>query len=323
MVAAMFGCGVSASYAQLGPQTVVRKFCEADALGARATVQGWPRIAALVEWPLEPAWDRVVLVTSYTVGSPQPADNEQLAVEVRYLVSSIVTADKIDEMPQIESLTFRVRANGTAWRVVGPPPPPHVFAQEVEAPAMRASLQKGGVNFLSNSLFVWQMFQSAGWKVALQSTADLLSGKAYREVKKPKSGDVIVYLREGVPYHAGILDDQELVVSSTLNAGIMRTAADAFPGEARFLRLIRPGDEAASTSGTPDDSTTLPRPRPQPAETIKRTPLAGSGRPKPKPRRRKSSKGAKPATPAPRLTPQSGPVGAGKRTSGMNQTDQR
>ena len=265
-------CWGTALQAQLGPQTVVRKFCEADAVGARTSIQGWPRIAPMVEWALEPAWDRVVLVTSYAVGSPQAAGNDQLSVEVRFYVTAVVTADKVEETEQIESVTYRVRAQGTSWHIVGPPPPPHVFAQQVDKAAMRASLQNGGVNFVSNSMFVWQMFQSAGWKVMRQSTAEMMSGKAYREVQKAKSGDVVLYLRDGEPYHVGILDDQEQVVSSTLNAGIMRTPGDAFAGEAHFLRLIQPGEEEPTAHPTADNPSSTPTSQPIAKPTATATP---------------------------------------------------
>jgi len=43
-----------------------------------------------------------------------------------------------------------------------------------------------------------------------------------------------------VAYHAGLLEAEDQVVSSTLNAGIMRTAVDAFAGQVTYLRLVQP-----------------------------------------------------------------------------------
>lgn len=261
--------------ADLGPQTVVREFCQADAVGARASIQGWPRIAPLVEWPLEPAWDRVALITSYTVGWPLPAADETLAVEVRYLLTAWVTAKGVDEKPQVESIVFRVRAQGTAWHVVGPPPPPHIFAQRTDAQAMQRSLANGGVNFLPNSLFVWQMFRSAGWNVAPQLTADLLTGGVYRSVPEPKTGDLVVYLRDGIPYHTGLLEASGQVVSSTLNAGIMRAPIDAFAGAARYLRLVQPAEVPPTAATTPDTPSAEPASiSPKPAATLKPSAVA-------------------------------------------------
>jgi hypothetical protein len=144
-------------------------------------------------------------------------------------------------------------ANGV-WRVLGPPPPPHIFAHRVDMDALRRSLEFGGLNFLPNSIFVWRMFQSAGWNVAFVPTIDLLNGQAYRAVDKPKTGDLVVYLRDGVPYHVGIVEADDQIVSSTLNAGVVQTAPDAFPGEMEFLRLIQPEPVVE----------TMPRPVPTP-----------------------------------------------------------
>ena len=64
---------VPAAAAGFGPQGVVRQFCQADGNGQRATMPGWAALAPLLTWAYEPAWDTVVLINGYTVGSPQPA----------------------------------------------------------------------------------------------------------------------------------------------------------------------------------------------------------------------------------------------------------
>jgi hypothetical protein len=225
---------------QLGPQTVVRRFCEADAMAQRVTIQGWSRIAPLVEWPLEPAWDRVHVITSYTVGWPEATDNDMLAVEVRYAVTADINALAVKQVSRVDAVRFRVRAEGTSWRIAGPPPPPYIFEQQVDPEAMRLSLERGGMNFTANSVFVWRMMQTAGWPVDYVPTADLLKGQSYRAAEKAKPGDLVVYLNDETPYHVGFLEGSNTVVSATLNGGILRTRRDAFAGESRTLRLVRP-----------------------------------------------------------------------------------
>jgi len=229
-----------AAAVESGPQGIVRQFCQADGLGHRVSLRGWPDFAPIVSWPFEPAWDVVVLINGYTVGSPRPDEGGALAVDVDYTVVGQVSALGFDTSVHVETVTFRVHAPEVGWRIIGPPPPPHIFGPRVDVDLMRRSFESGALNFLPNSLFVWQMFRSAGWNVPYQRTADLLSGDGYRAVEKPKVGDIVVYLHDDVAYHVGILEAESQVVSSTLNAGIVRTPIDAFAGDVRYARLIKP-----------------------------------------------------------------------------------
>ena len=239
---------------EFGPQGVVRQFCQADALGQRVTVAGWPNVAPLVAWSFEPAWDHAYLNTAYEVGSPHPSHDGALAVDVHYSVVGQLSALGLDSTVYVDTVTFEVAAPGdTGWRIFGPPPPPHIFGDRVDIEVMRRSLADGGVNFVSNTLFVWQMFRAAGWNVAYQSVADLPSGEGYRPVERPVVGDLVVYMRDDLPYHVGILEADGQLVSSTINAGILRSRTDAFAGDLKYLRLVAPesalAEEAVSANG--------------------------------------------------------------------------
>ncbi len=226
-----------------GPQAVVRQFCQSDGLGQRVRMPGWAAVAPLVDWPLEPAWDHVMLIGSYEVGSPRSDENGGIAVEVRYAVIGQVSALGFDTAVHLEAVDLRLEASAGRWRIAGPPPPPHIFAHRIDIDELRQSLQSGGLNFMPDSAFVWQLFRSAGWNVPFVASADLLAGSTYRAVAKAHAGDLAVYLREGVPYHVGVFEAQDRIVSSTLNAGIVSTAPDAFAGELVYLRLVEPEAE--------------------------------------------------------------------------------
>ena len=283
LIAALGCLPVAAGASEGGAQDVVREFCQADGFGNRVSIQGWSRIAPLVAWPLEPSWDSVVLITSYTIAWPQLAEDNTRTVEVRYGVSNDISASGIQRADRVDTVAFRVQPSDTGgWRILGPPPPPHIFEHRSDPEAMRRSLERGGVYFLPNSLFVWHMFRSAGWDVAYQRTADLLSSVAFREVKKPAVGDVVVYLRDGAPYHVGLLEAEAQVVSSTLNGGIMRTTIDTFAGDVKFLRLVEPEPSPSTAVTTPTRArvaavTPTPRPKPTQKAAAKKA-AAGHGR---------------------------------------------
>ncbi len=253
---------LQAQATEFGPQAVMRRFCQADGIGQRVRVAGWIEVAPLVAWNLEPAWDHVVLIGGYQVGSPGGYENGTVGVDVSYAVIGQVSAAGLDTAVHTETIEFRLQASPQGWRIAAPPLPPHVFATQVDIDAMRQSLQVGGINFLPNSLFLFQMFQSAGWNVPFVATADVLNGEAYRLVEQPRPGDVVVYLRDDTPYHLGVLEAADQVVSSTLNAGIVRAGTGAFPGEVRYLRLVEPEpppeDATAVTDPVPDADSPSP-----------------------------------------------------------------
>jgi hypothetical protein len=251
-----------------GPQGIVRQFCRADGLGERVKVQGWLAVAPLVEWSFEPAWDHVVLVTGYEVGSPRSSENGAFAVDVRYTVVAQLSALGLDADMHVETVTLRLHAPDNGWRIIGPPPPPHLFANRVDVSEVRRSFEEGGIDFLANSTFVWRMFRTAGWNVDFKRTTDLLDGTVYRVVDTPKVGDVVAYLRDGQPYHVALLEAENQVVSSTLNAGVMRTATAAFPGEVKYLRLVQP--EAPPTAEV--QAAVVPPPAAPPMLRARRTP---------------------------------------------------
>jgi hypothetical protein len=244
--------GAALARAQHGPQTVVREFCRLDAMGARVTLQGWPQVAPLVAWLWEPAWDRVVLVSSYTVGWPVPEQEGSFSIEVRYAVQGTITANGLREETSVESRIFHVVPDSTgAWRIAAPPPPPHIFVHHVDPEAMRRSLLAGGVNFVANSTFVNWLYRDAGWEVPLQSTWELARGDSFREVKEARPGDLVLYFDGAHPYHVAVLEQEEVVVSSTLNAGVVRTPIDAFAGARKLMRLVEPLPTPTSTPSLP------------------------------------------------------------------------
>jgi hypothetical protein len=280
-VCIVLGTAVRVAAVESGPQAVVRRFCQADGFGQRVQITGWAAIAPLVTWSLEPAWDRVVLIGSYQVDSPRVVGDGGVAVEVRYSVIGEVSAFGLDTAVHQEAVEFRMDTAAGSWRILGPPLPPHIFANQVDTDAVRRSLHFGGANFLPDSLFIWQRLHSAGWNAAFVPTIDLLNGQAYRAIDKPEVNDLAVYLRDGVPYHVGILEADDRIASSTLNAGIVRTTPDAFPGDITYLRMVEPepGVEAmpaptppvATESAQPSPAPTVAaRPRRKPSSTVKR-----------------------------------------------------
>jgi hypothetical protein len=309
-VMALAGITPGATAADLGPQGVVRAFCQIDGFGQRVSVAGWTEVAPLVGWTLEPAWDHVVLISGYSVDPPRSTQGGSMVVNVTYGVVGQLSAGGLDTSTNTESVVYEVQPSGdSGWRIAGPPPPPHIFNNRVDVDGMRHSLENGGVNFLADTLFLWQMLRSAGWNVALMPTSSVLDGTVYRPIEKPAVGDVVVYLRDGHPYHVGLLEAENQVVSSTLNAGIVRTATDAFGGEVKYLRLIEPDtaeDESVRTAFDPGGVRAGVPPAGAPRPRTARTPTPALRKAKATPRasaRVRKPMAAKPTKPVLRKKP--------------------
>ncbi len=250
----------------MAPEQVAASFCERDGHGERLRPGGWPAIAPLVEWELEPAWDEVVLITGYEVGGLRRGE-QGLEVQVQYSVVARVTGQGVREVSEVEPAILRLVEAGAAgggepWRIAGPPPPPHVFANLVDADSMAASLAPESAQYLSNSAFVWQHLREQGVAVAYRQAAGWLAEGDFLGVSEPRLGDVVAYLHGGKPYHLGVYEGEDRVLSATINRGKARSRLNAFAGEIRYLRA-NPSKATAIPSPPPTAEPTAGVPTPE------------------------------------------------------------
>ncbi|MGD9764045.1 MAG: hypothetical protein AB7V27_10055 [Candidatus Binatia bacterium] len=241
------------------PLATVRAFCLADGRGTRLSPGTWGAVAPFVGWALEPAWDHVYLVHGYELGTPRLREGGLVDVEVSYTVVNIVDSTAARPTWEVMSRTYTLEpAGGGEWRLRPPAPPPHVFESQADPEALAALLNVQDSAYLSNSAFVWRLLRGAGWQVAFARTADLVTAPGYTAQRTANVGDLVVYLADGSPYHVGVVESDEGIVSATLNGGIRRTPFDAFAGEILYLR--------PSVSRTPTPSLTPDRPATTPTK---------------------------------------------------------
>lgn len=257
---ALFLVLAGSSALALDPLKVVRDFCRSDALGDRLDPRTLPAVSALVSWPLEPAWDRIFLIKGYEISTPRQ-EEKAVTLEVTYTLTAQVRAGKVVHDERLEVRAFRLSSddNGATWRILGPPPSPHVFDSRFDGDELAAALDPQSGGFMSNSGFVWAMLLDAGWTLPYMDTLDIAKTPLLSGVSVPASGDLVFYHDGDDAYHVGFVEAQDLIVSATLNGGIRRTPVDAFAGEVRFMRFTgnRPSSEetpAAAATGTSVDA---------------------------------------------------------------------
>lgn len=220
------------------PRETARIFCRRDAMGDRLLARTWPNVAPLVDWILEPAWDRVALIDGYELSEARFENGETAVVEVTYHIAAEVRAGSVVREPRRETRKLRLRFDAESgwWRILGPPPPPHVFATQVDSDVMAASLATGTGDFLTASALVWRFLDDAGWKIA-PFTADRAHQVAeLAQVDTPEPGDIVLYYDDEGPYHIGIFEAEDRILSATLNGGVRRAPLDAFAGTVRYRR---------------------------------------------------------------------------------------
>lgn len=245
---------VATRAADPGPQNVVREFCQLDAMGARLASPRWREIAPLIAWPFDPAWDQILFITGYQIGSTRALDEGRLAVDVDYAVVGEASALGFEPVSYRDRVTFILDTpDEIHWRIISPMVPPHVFGALVSADEVVATLKNDRGSFVSSSLFVQRLMRAAGWDVGYERTTDLLSHGSYGPTDDPRAGDLAVYTQDGTAYHVGVLERDGKVVSATLNGGIVRTTLNAFLGQVQYLRLFVTERLPAEPTPTPGE----------------------------------------------------------------------
>lgn len=235
------------------PLKVVRVFCRADGLGDRLQPSTWIKVAPLVTWRLEPAWDELRLIRGYEMGTPRLRE-DGVEVEVTYTVSGDLRAGKVSRGVRLESRTYRLTTedDGGHWKIVGPPPVPYLFESEADVDALAALLEPNDSSYVSNSAFVWHFLRRDHPDLPYRDTAALPNAIYLVETKEPKPGDVALFLDGDVPIHVGIVEADDVVVSATMNAGVWRGAAERLPGTVQYrsvdTSLIGIAAEASPTA---------------------------------------------------------------------------
>jgi hypothetical protein len=235
----------------------VRIFCRADGSGARLAQGTWPAVANLVAWQLEPAWDTVRLIAGYEVDNPRQRDGGS-SVDVHYTVTADVFSRGVTRERRVETHTYMLEPNGAGgWRIRPPAPPPYVFESQADADAIQALLDPETSTYVSNSALVWQLLRGAGWEIPYADTASLARAPDFTPQRTAQVGDLAFYYDGEQPYHVGVVEADDRVISATINGGIRRTPFAAFAGEIRYRRPA-----AAKPPATPSPAPHPARDRP-------------------------------------------------------------
>jgi cell wall-associated NlpC family hydrolase len=220
------------------PLKTMRAYCRADGLGDRLQPSTWIKIAPLVTWKIEPAWDQLRLIRGYEIGTPQLGE-DGVEVQVTYTVSGDLQAGKVSREIRLESRTYQLATEdeGQHWRIVGPPSIPYLFESQADIEGLSALLKPDDGSYISSSAFVWHLLRRDHPDLPYRDTASLAKANYLVETDEPKPGDVALYYDGDVPFHVGVVDADGSIVSATMNAGVWRGGPESFPGIVQYRRI--------------------------------------------------------------------------------------
>lgn len=232
------------------PLGTMRAYCRADGLGDRLQPSTWANVASLVTWKLEPAWDRLLLIRGYEMGTPQLRE-DGVEVEVTYTVSAELDPERVRHEVRLENRIYRLTTEdkGEHWRVTGPPPVPHLFESQADVGELSSLLAPEDNAYVSSSAFVWHILKKAHPALPYLDTKSLASAPYLVETEEPAQGDVALYYDGEVVFHVGVVEADGLIMSATMNAGVWRGPPESFPGTVQYRTVDVEGVE-----GNPKDS---------------------------------------------------------------------
>jgi len=108
------------------PDSVVKKYYQADLDGARLSAEGYRKIKPLILWEHEPGWDLVFVTKGARIDKTGQLRTGEIYVTVFYEVLGILTGDELLEIEFTQVVTFNLIKKNGQWKIKQPVIFPHV-----------------------------------------------------------------------------------------------------------------------------------------------------------------------------------------------------
>ena len=111
------------------PDSVIKKYYQADLEGARLSADGYKIIKPLITWEHEPGWDLVFITKNAKISKIEQLRRDETDVTVIYDVIGILSGDDLLEIEFTQLVTFILTKTNTKWKIKRPVIFPHVSPQ--------------------------------------------------------------------------------------------------------------------------------------------------------------------------------------------------
>jgi hypothetical protein len=115
----------------MSPEAVMQAFCDLDAQGKRlpfySSGEALSFYRELVHWTGEPNWDKVVIISGFTIGKTRQMPG-YATIPVTYAVRGKYTTEVTAFYKSVERIEFRIIDTAEGWKIQSPVVLPHTYA---------------------------------------------------------------------------------------------------------------------------------------------------------------------------------------------------
>jgi len=108
------------------PDSVIKKYYQADLEGARLSAEGYKTIKPLIAWEHEPGWDLVFITKNAKISKVEQLRKDETYATVIYDVIGILNGDDLLEIEFTQVVTFILIKTNAQWKIKQPVIFPHV-----------------------------------------------------------------------------------------------------------------------------------------------------------------------------------------------------
>jgi hypothetical protein len=101
------------------PEETVKAYLDLDGQGKRLTSKNWSKVLPYISWQEEAGWDKVTVITGYTIRKADVKKDVSAIVTVVFDVLGSLSSD-YQASRRLETVVFTVKKTDAGWKITDP-----------------------------------------------------------------------------------------------------------------------------------------------------------------------------------------------------------
>jgi hypothetical protein len=101
------------------PEETVKAYLDLDGQGKRLTSKNWSKVLPYISWQEEAGWDKVTVITGYTLKNADVKKDVSAIVTVDFDVLGSLSSD-YQASRRLETVVFTVKKTDAGWKITDP-----------------------------------------------------------------------------------------------------------------------------------------------------------------------------------------------------------
>jgi hypothetical protein len=101
------------------PEETVKAYLDLDGQGKRLTSKNWSKVLPYIFWQEEAGWDKVTVITGYTIKKADVKKDVSAMVTVDFDVLGSLSSD-YQASRRLETVVFTVKKTDAGWKITDP-----------------------------------------------------------------------------------------------------------------------------------------------------------------------------------------------------------